>query len=449
MKQALCIAVIALAALALLGAAARRLGAADRRQQAALTLIDRLVAGSFSDAGADFDRTMRSALPAAKLAEIWGALAAQAGRFRERTGVRQGQEAGYDIVYVACRFTNARLEAKVVFDAASKIAGLFFTPGDTAAPAAAPPSYATPAAFNDQEVLVGSGEWALRGTLTVPVGAGPFPALVLVHGSGPLDRDETVGPNKPFRDLATGLGSRGIAVLRYDKRTLAHPSAVAAIADRFTLKEETIDDAVAAVALMKSEKKIDPDKVFILGHSLGCLAVPRIGALDPKIAGFILFAAPSRPLEEMMLEQITYILGLDGSISPEEQERLDEMRLQIARLRARVRADAPTEGERPLGISWAYWSDLAQGTDPAATARLRQPLLVLQGGRDYQVTTVDFDGWKKTLSARSGVEMKLYPDLNHLFMTGSGKSRPEEYQTSGHVAPEVIDDIARWIRPQG
>ncbi len=452
MKQTPGIAAVVLAAVALLGAAAAPQGPAGvRRQQVAERLVDRLAAGDFTGAGAEFDEAMRTALPPAKLAGVWVALKGQAGAFQGRGGTRPGREAGYDMVFVTCRFASRPLDAKVVFDDAGKIAGLFFAPS-AAAPAPGETSmapYATPAAFKEKEIRVGSGQWVLPGTLTLPAGAGPFPALVLVHGSGPLDRDETVGPNKPFRDIAAGLASRGVAVLRYDKRTLAHKAAMAALPEQVTLKEETIDDAVAAVALLRAERTIDAGRLFLLGHSLGGIAVPRIGALDPKIAGFILCAAPSRPLEEIILDQITYIAGLDGDISAEERERLDEMQIQIKRLRARGTAGDPIEGELPLGLSRAYWSDLSRGTEPAATARLRQPLLVLQGGRDYQVTTVDFDGWKRALAARSGVEMKLFPDLNHLFMAGSGKSRPEEYQTPGHVAPEVVETIARWIKARG
>ena len=178
--------------------------------------------GDFQLAARDFDETMLKVSGPDKLEPMWTKqLPAQLGAFKKQAGARREQLQGYEIVLITCEFEKATLDARVVFDKAGKIAGLGFVP--TAPPVKyEPPAYADAAKFVESEVTVGSGEWALPGTLTMPKGAGPFPALVLVHGSGPNDRDETLGPNKPFKDLAWGLASRGIAVLRYDKRSKVH-----------------------------------------------------------------------------------------------------------------------------------------------------------------------------------------------------------------------------------
>jgi pimeloyl-ACP methyl ester carboxylesterase len=133
--------------------------------------------------------------------------------------------------------------------------------------------------------------------LSLPSGAGPLPAIVLVHGSGQHDRDETIGPNKPFRDLAWGLASRGIAVLRYEKRTRQHQQRVAQLENGFTVKEEAIDDAGAAVALLRNRTGIRANRIYVLGHSLGAMLAPRIAAADPAVAGLVLMAGPVRSLE--------------------------------------------------------------------------------------------------------------------------------------------------------
>jgi len=271
--------------------------------------------------------------------------------------------------------------------------------------------------------------------------------VVLVHGSGPNDRDETIGPNKPFRDLAWGLASQGIAVLRYEKRTKQHAAKFTEdVLVKLTAQEETVDDALAAVALLRQTKGIDPSRVYVLGHSLGGYLLPRIGSADPRIAGLISLAGPTRPLEDISLEQITYITGLDGTPTPEEQAGLDQLADQVARVKDPGLSAATSAADLPLGIPASYWLDL-RGYSPADAAKeLQAPMLILQGERDYQVTTADFEGWQSALASRSDVQFKLYPELNHIFVAGEAKSTPAEYNVEGHVAEQVITDIAEWIK---
>jgi dienelactone hydrolase len=265
--------------------------------------------------------------------------------------------------------------------------------------------------------------------------------VVLLHGSGPHDRDETIGPNKPLRDLAWGLASQGVAVLRYEKRTREHGHRWK---PTMTFREETVDDALAAVALLRQRPEVDGRRVFVLGHSLGALAAPEVGRRDPALAGLIVMAGNTRPLEDLVLEQITYIRSLTPS--EDDKEELEKLRKQVARVKDRgLTAETPAS-ELPLKAPAAYWLAL-RDYDPAATAaRLKVPMLVLQGERDYQVTMADFDGWKKALAGRSNVRLKSYPKLNHLFMEGEGKAKPEEYQKAGHVSREVVDDVAAWVK---
>ncbi|MBU4178709.1 MAG: DUF3887 domain-containing protein, partial [Actinobacteria bacterium] len=210
-------------------------------------LVESLAAGDFSTPVESFDDTMKGALPADKLEEAWESLVAAAGPFEKQAGTRTDTVGRYDVVYVTCEFEKSSFDLKVVFNDQKEISGLFFVPSQGSAEYEAP-SYVDPDSFTEKEVTVGAGEWALPGTLTVPEGDGPFPAVVLVHGSGPNDRDETIGPSKPFRDLAWGLATRGIAVLRYEKRTLEHQVKLAEEYSGLTINEETIDDALATAS---------------------------------------------------------------------------------------------------------------------------------------------------------------------------------------------------------
>jgi hypothetical protein len=407
--------------------------------------VDLLARGDFAGAVAMYDETMKAALPEARLREAWSAVNAQAGPFQKQESIRIEQTGAYQTVFVTSRFEKTALDIKVVFDENGRVAGLFFAPPVAAAPWA-PPGYCRAGSFTDREVTVGAGEWALPGTLSVPTGPGPHAALVLVHGSGPHDRDETIGPNKPFADLACGLASRGVAVLRYEKRTKQHAPRLMAMRAAFTVKDETIDDALAAVTLLRATPGLDPKRLFVLGHSLGGMLAPRLGREDPALAGLIVLAGNSRPLEELILEQIAY-LATPGGGSELEKKKLEEIRAEVAQVKA-LRPEHASSAEQVMvmGAPAAYWLDL-RGYRPAEVARqLKQPLLILQGERDYHVTLADFKGWQDALRGRAGVTFKSYPDLNHLFRAGTGPSTPAEYQQPGHVAEPLVSDIAAWIK---
>jgi dienelactone hydrolase len=308
---------------------------------------------------------------------------------------------------------------------------------------AGPPPYAVPASFVETDVTAGTAEWPLPATLATPVGDGPFPAVVLVHGSGAQDRDASIGPNRLFRDIAHGLASRGIVVLRHEKRFQHYESDVPSMAP-FTVREEAIDDALAGVALLRQTARVDPAQVFVLGHSLGGMLAPRIAAADPDLAGLIVMAGAVRPIEQSIVEQTRYLLMADGEFTNQDREQL----LAAERLVAEVRALGPdnvSATEWVGGAPPSYWLDLRGYDPPQVASRLPHAFLVLQGERDYQVTMADFARWRAALESRANVTLRSYPSLNHVFMGGEGPSLPSEYLTPGHVSPSVVDDIARWV----
>jgi dienelactone hydrolase len=296
----------------------------------------------------------------------------------------------------------------------------------------------------EREITVGTAPLALPGLLTLPAGEGPFPLVVLVHGSGPNDRDETIGPNRPFRDLAHGLADRGVAVLRYDKRTRVYPMS---FANRpFTVREETVDDALAAVRLARSFPEVDPRRIVVAGHSLGGMLAPRIAAMDTALAGVVLLAGASdESLPDMIDRQLAYLKTLEGADTAAIAAQERALAPGLARVRALTPADS-ADLTPLVGAPAAYWLDLA-GYEPLEIARtLTIPLLVLQGERDYQTGNRGFTRWKAGLGTRRQVTFRLYAALNHLFMTGTGPGNPAEYGVPGTVAAEVIDEIAAWTR---
>lgn len=303
------------------------------------------------------------------------------------------------------------------------------------------PSDRSAGAYAERDFAVGEGDLALPGTLAMPEGDRPFPAVVLVHGSGPQDRDSTIGPNRPLRDIAHGLAERGIATLRYDKRTRVHPIAVAFDPD-LDVDREATDDAVAAVAALRATPGIDPRRVFVFGHSLGAMLTPRIVQRAEGAAGGIMFAASSRSMLDLIPEQMERMGRLQGVDPAASTDRLDAINGLIARLRA---GEDAADAAGILGAPAAYLRS-ADALEPVADARaLRQPLLILHAGRDIQVTDVDWQDWVDAFAGDPRVTLKRYPELGHLGIVADPDAPLATYSSPGAVDEGLIDDAAGWI----
>jgi dienelactone hydrolase len=406
---------------------------------AAFHIVMLLMEQNFTGVYTYFNTSITSQITVDDFSSIWSQqVDASYGAITHIVRARLTNESGYSVVYVTCNFSKLRvLDVKITFNTQQKVISLLVVPTQEAF-AYSPPSYVNIDLFTEENISFGSGQWKLPATLTVPKGAGPFPAVVLVHGSGPNDRDETYGPNKPFKDLAWGLASKGIVVLRYEKRTKQYPEESAAI-QNFTVQDETITDALTAVMVLNASPVVNHSQIFVLGHSLGGMLAPRIALQDGRIAGLIILAGPTRHLEDLMLEQTRYLANLSRSNQSEQIAELERLVQKVKNLDI-------NQSEDVLGAPKSYWADLAE-YDPVITAQsLHIPLLILQGKRDYQVTMTDFARWNETFFGNASVTLKTYPSLNHFFIAGTGVPTNAEYLIEGHVAEEVVSDISFWIK---
>lgn len=301
------------------------------------------------------------------------------------------------------------------------------------------PPYADRTTFNEIPVVIGHAPWELRGTLTLPDGPGPFPAVVLVPGSGYADRDSTGLAAKAFRDLAWGLASQGVAVVRYDKRTLTHALAFARQPE-FTLDDELVDDALAAVALLRQEPRIDPARVFVLGSSLGGFVAPRIAQRDTAIAGLILYSAPAESRREQQLRELQQRIRDVSRVAASSAEgRWLDLRRDYAA------AVAGSEGAPPhIKVRPGYPFARAGYRPDLAAQDVRRPFLILHGGLDRVVTRETMIGWAQSLRGRDDVVFRLYANHDHGLFDWRDLRGPDTRPT-GHVSEEVVDDIARWI----
>ena len=309
-----------------------------------------------------------------------------------------------------------------------------------------PPAYADPSQFDEEELTLGSEPLSVPATLSVPRRAGRLPAVVLLAGSGPLDRDETVGPNKPFRDLAWGLASRGVVVLRFDKVTLARRAEVLAN-PHFTMTDEYLPQALAAIALLREHPAVDPGRLFVAGHSLGGTVAPRVAAAAPDVAGLVILGGGAAPLHWVIVRQLRYIASLDPSTAAAAEPGIEAISRQAERVDDPDLSPDTPASEMPLGTPAPYWLDLRDYDAAAAAAALGKPILLLQGGRDYQAT-VDDDlvRWKAALDGQPGTTVRIFAADDHFFFPGTGPSGPQGSMAPGqHVDPEVIDEIVGWL----
>ena len=406
----------------------------------AVAVTEMIRDGRFEEVEDLFAAPLRAVVPADMLRAGWLALTGSKGPVRT-VGDPAAEPFGAALVRVRVPVTCERGGLTVIMsvNGAGLLQGLLIEP---AAGSWEPPSYAVPDRFAEREVRVGSGPLAVPGTLSVPYGDGPWPGVVLLSGGGAFDRDESSGPNKPLKDLAWGLASRGVAVVRFDKVTYAHPGRVA----DFTIADEYVPHAVAAVRLLRDHPAVGPARVFVAGHSAGGKAAPRVAAAEPAIAGLVILAGDTQPMHQAAIRVARYLAALDPG--PSMEAFAETITRQAALAGGPGLSPATPASELPFGFPASYWLDL-RDYDPVATAAaLGKPMLILQGGRDFQVTAADdLSGWQAGLGHQADVTIRVYDADNHLFFPGTGPSTPAEYETPQHVNPAVVADIAGWLTP--
>lgn len=411
-------------------------------------LLAALQAGHFEAATVHFDSQVKAAVPASTLEQVWTtALPAQFGAYDPSAKGQEAKVEAPNAIVTSLHFAQGWLDMRVTCNAKLEITGFRVVPGEAPAGAAAKPARKTiSGAWGiSKPTHVSSPLGPLPATLTLPHGAGPFAAVVLVGGSGAHDRDETIGPNKPFRDIARGLAKHGVASLRYDKRTFVYGAKIAGSTD-FTVDDEVTDDALSAVRQLGKTGTIDAQRVFVLGHSLGAMLAPRIGKHDSKLAGLILMAAPARALLDVSAQQVR-----EQARHGVSQAEIDQSE-QAINAERKLLADAdPTQPPTSsfTGVPQSYWMSLHDYNQVAVAQSLSMPMLILQGEADFQVSPKnDFARWEKALKGHKRVSFHLYPGLSHLFRPAGKTQTVADYMQPGPVDAKVIKDIAEWIKAQ-
>ncbi|MEX0417019.1 alpha/beta hydrolase family protein [Bacillus sp. C30] len=251
------------------------------------------------------------------------------------------------------------------------------------------------------------------------------------------------GLNRPFADNAHGLAEKGIASIRYDKRSYAYPN------DVFDVETEYLKDAKEAVRLVKEDKRVDSNKIYLIGHSQGGLLGPKIAQDNPEIKGFVSMAGTLRRLEDVVLTQTTLRVEQDTKLSGErKKEEMENTKESVQKIKKLNTSD---KKEVLLGYPASYWSSLNKINGASIAKNLDIPMFIIQGTTDFHVLEkVDYKLWQETLAGKDDVSFKLYPGLSHLFMPGGSADKFDGsiYNKPAHVDSQVIEDVSGWVNAQ-
>jgi len=339
--------------------------------------------------------------------------------------------------YIA-HFTKQTLTLQIASNDSSKIIGFYLLP---LAQSYKTPQYAISSKIQERKVGIPSGSIKLTGVFTTPIvnDKKKFPLVIFVGGSGPTDEDETMEAEKPFKDISLGLAIQGISSLRFTKRTSTYPDK---FKDKsYTINDEYLEDVKNAILFAKTLDDIDSLKIFILGHSQGGMLAPLLLKQNTLLAGAILLEANARPIEDLIYEQSVYLSHFNKDTA--NATNLKKLKSEIQTIKTISQVDS---NKLFFNVKGSYWLSL-KSYDPLKTAKALKnaKLLIIQGGKDYQVTEKDYLLWKKTLSPNVNVGFKFYPKINHALVETDGNPLPQDYEIPLNVPFYIITDISSWI----
>lgn len=430
-------------------------GPATRAQTAALLLrysngsalekktsgyASQFIKGNFGDFYKDCTAKLQQSITEDELVKGWNAVIQSSGAPWKTLSTIYARQNGADVVADTIECTLFNVKVTITYDSDGNPTNIW----TNLAPKGPPDTQST-----DQwkEVSVKVGEYQLPGMLTLPKGVQKPPVVILIQGSGSSDMNESLGtaPNRPFEDIAHGLAAQGVASLRYNKRTYQYPTVNP---KTVTIQYEMLDDAAAAVKLLSSDSRVDANHIYLLGHSLGGMMAPEIAAENPQIKGFVSLAGSLRTLQDLSLDQNKAAIAAEASLTEQQKNAmLGQVEAELAKTKT---LDDGGTGYI-MNVPTNYWKSLNAIHSADIIKKLNVPMLILQGGADFQVyPDKDYPLWQTALSGRSNVTFKLYDGLSHLFMPNqisvNGAPDVSVYNVPGHVDYHVITDIATWVK---
>jgi dienelactone hydrolase len=414
----------------------------DPSLKPAKQFIEYLIQGKYTSALSLCSGRLKAELRDKQLGELWEQLEGQYGPYESRGKQFVVSRKEHQILYATINFKKASLFLKLVLDTTHHVAGIFLEPAPKEG-AYKTPSYVDYNRIKELRTTLINAHLEMPARLTVPKTQGPHPVVVLVHGSGPQDMDESTGVNKPFRDLALGLATNGVAVFRYDKRTrFMAPEDMA----HLTIHDEVTNDALAAIELLKTFPEIDSNRIFILGHSLGGMMAPEIAKRAKDLSGVVLFAAPSRSLQDVLIIQLNNLKEKAANTGDTaELVGLEELLKKVENTHPSCLTPTTPSEKLPFNIPAPYWESLNAYDQGKVAKQLQMPIYVMHAKKDVQVFEEDFALWQLLLKGKSNVRFKKFEGLNHAFMKSHFDEAEKDYEVEGNVDGEVISTLVSWV----
>ncbi|PMD36318.1 hypothetical protein L207DRAFT_637446 [Hyaloscypha variabilis F] len=408
----------------------------------ALRLLNLIKEHKFAEALQNGTSTIKLLVSPATLEKAFKDLQASQGQLVSFAPVDVEGFGSKKVVKVLVKFEKEDLLAVIVVDDKGLIAGFRLKPAKDVPSTWTHPAYVDPSLFDEKEVNLSAIGVEVGTSLSIP-NSNPLAGVIFLAGSGPTDRDSTLGPNKPLKDLAWGLASNRIAVARWDK-----PSAESSkISEQdITLEKEYLPFTIAAIKALQEKLADSSIPIFILGHSLGAIIAPVVANADSEIKGVVMLSAGGGKMYDSALRQMRYLVSLNHDPPFATQEYVELLSKQIAVIED-PKFNAASKEDLPFGAPASYWLSVKEYDQVAEAKKLNVPICILQPGSDYQVTVEDdLVKWEEGLKAKVNVDIKVCEGLNHLLMAGEGPSTPEDYSVEGHVDEAVVVAICEWIK---
>ncbi|MGL5694934.1 MAG: alpha/beta hydrolase [Peptostreptococcaceae bacterium] len=397
--------------------------------------VEEMLKGDFSSIVSNFSDNIKGKIDEPALKTSWDQVVKDIGKYQGINETTYSQDKNIATVNTILKYEKNGLKISISYNPENQVDGLWLNYAPVKEELISNDKY------EEVEIKIGDDKDKLDGILTLPKNTTKSPVVIMVQGSGQSDMDETINQNKPFKDIANGLAENGIASIRYNKRFYQYPQSAG---KDMTIQDEVINDVNLAIELAAKNEKLDSEKIYVLGHSLGGMLAPEIANKNDKVAGIISLAGTPRKLEDVILDQNKEAVeAMTDKSDAEKKDLLKQVESEINKVKNLKDSD---KGQEVLGINSEYWISLNNINTPEILKNLTIPMLYLQGEKDFQVyADVDYKMWQELCEGKENAEFKLYPDLNHLFMKSNGKRDITEYDTKGNVDNSVIEDISNWV----